>query len=327
MNLDRRAVLAIAAVAAVLVAFAFLLPTLDLRDTQFSAYGSEDDDASLLVNGLRQQGYEVASVTLGTTALDALDTDRVDAFYVAVGPDRGYPTTEASAVEGFVEAGGTAIVLDDTGASDALLERFGIAKGQPLISTVGNPSVVQVSIDDALVNMWEPVELEPPQGEGVTVLAQAHDETAKDASRTGQVDPEDPTCEDGCPVVVKVERGEGAFIAIADATFATNQYAGGSGVIPLVAGLASEEATGQRALVVVDESRHVAGVSEVGLTLFRVLMAPLGLPGVAYGLSALVILAGAASLVYREEASWSPHDPGFDDPYLEEVTEHEGGSG
>ncbi len=320
--MNRRVGLAIAATVAVLVAFALVLPTVDVLDTQFSAYGSADDDeaASVFVDGLRQQGYEVSSVTMGTPALEGLDLERMSAFYLAVGPDRGYPGPEAEAVESFVEAGGVAVVLDDTGASDELLHRFGIEKGAPLLSTTGNPSVVDASLDGTLVNFWEPVELLVDEDADATVLATAGNRTAKDASGTGEIDEADPTCEDACPLVVRVDRGEGSLVAIADATFASNQYAPSSGAVPAVLAVfsgSSEEAT-QRAMVVVDESRHVAGVAELGLTVFRVLMTPLGYPGVALVLGGVVAAGGIASVIRREEAAWPPHDPRFDDPYLEE---------
>lgn len=312
----RRVVTVGAAVAALLVAFALLMPTVDITQSQFSAYGSSDADASLFVNGLRQQGYEVASLTLGTPALSGLDADRVDSFYVAVGPDRGFSATEARALEGFVEDGGVAFVLDDGGASDGLLERFGVQKGAALLATEGNPSVVQVTVGESLVNLWEPVELVVSEEADATVLASAGDRVAKDASGTGEIDEADPSCEDGCPVIVRVDRGAGSLFVIADATFATNQYAQGSGVIPLVAGLAEEHTTGQRAIVVADESRHVAGVAEVGLTVFRVVMAPLGEVWVASAIALAVVGAGAWAIMRREDSTWPEHDPGFDDPYL-----------
>jgi hypothetical protein len=318
---NRRWLLGGAAALAVLVAFALVLPTLDLSDAQFSAYGDSDEDASLVVNRLRGQGFEVASLTLGTPALDGMDPERSDAFYLAVGPDRGYPTPEVDAVERFVEDGGTAIVLDDTGASDALLDRFGLDKGAPLLSTEGSTSVVRVDAAGRLVNLQEPVELVVQEGTDATVLGAADNSTAKDVGRTGTVEAEDPTCEGGCPVVVRVDRGDGSLYVVGDATFATNRYASGSGAISLLGGLAGDETTGQRAVVAVDESRHVAGPSEIGLTLFRVLMTPLGLTGVAAGLSALVLAAAVAAAVRREDAAWPEHDPGFDDPYLDTEAE------
>lgn len=321
--MNRRVALGAAAAVALLVAFAIVLPTVDLLDTQFSAYGSADDDeaASVFVDGIRQQGYEVASVTLGTPAVEGLDLDRTAAFYVAVGPDRGYPSPEADAVEDFVEAGGVAIVLDDEGASDALLERFGVSKGADLLSTEGNPSVVESNVDGTLVNFWEPVELLVDEDADATVLATAGNRTAKDASGTGEIDAADPACDEGCPLVVRVDKGEGSLVVFGDATFATNQYAPSSGAVPAVLSLLAEpteEGTAQRALVVVDESRHVAGVAELGLTVFRVVMTPLGYPGVALALGGIVAAGGVASAIRHEDVAWSPHDPAFDDPYLEE---------
>ncbi len=322
--MNRRLVYAALAGAALLAGFALLLPTLDLTDTRFSAYGNDDEDASLLVNGLRQQGYEVAALTMGTSALDGIDQDQTDAVYLAVGPERGYTGAEARTVETFIMQGGTAIVLDDTGASDGLLERFGLEKGHRLLSTEGNPSVVQATIQGSLVNLWEPVELLVPEdAEHVTVLAEAGNRTVKDASGTGEIDEADPSCRDGCPLVVSVDHGEGTLIVVGDATFATNRYAEGSGVIGLVTGLATDEAPAQRALVVMDESRHVSGASEIGLTVFRVLTAPLSLQGVAYGLSGLIGGATAWSLYHREDQAWPEHDPGLQAPYMGEAEEGE----
>lgn len=319
--MNRRLVFGGAAVLAVLVALTFLLPTLDVTDTRFSAYGDADDDASLLVNGLRQEGFEVASLTLGTPALDGVDPDRTDAVYVAIGPDRGYPGPEADAVVGFAERGGTVVVLDDTGASDELLDRIGVEKGASLLSTEGNPSVVDVALESTRVNLWEPVELQVDGDADATVLATTGNGTAKDVNKNGQIDPEDPTCDAGCALIVRAEVGEGAVYVVGDATFATNQYAQGSGAIPALTELAQRDAGNQRALVVADESRHVAGVSEVGLTVFRLLTTPLGVPLVAYTAAGLVVVGAFFSILRRDEVAWPEHDPRLDDPYLDAIEE------
>lgn len=325
MKMSRRVLLVAGGLLAALVALGLLLPTIDVLDTPFSAYGTSEDDTSVLVNGLRTQGYQVASLTLGPQALTGVDPDRTDAFYLAIGVDRGYTGAEVDALVDFVEQGGTAIIMDDTGASDALLDRLGLAKGPTLLSTTGDqPSVVPIQAQGQLVNLWEPVELVPQQGADVTVLASAENTTAKDTNGNDQIDPEEPTCAGGCPVLVRKAIGQGTVYVVSDPTFATNKYATSAGAIPLVQGLTQEHTTGRRALLIVDESRHVAGPAEVGLTLFRMIMAPLGLPAVPWIAAGLVGVGATASYLRRGEAGWESHEPGLEEPYLPLATEEEG---
>lgn len=322
--MNQRAVIIAGGVLAALVALALVLPTLDVLETPFSAYGDGDDDVSILVNGLRTQGFEAASLTLGPPALDGVDPGRTDAFYLAVGVDRGYSQPEVDALYRFVERGGTAIVMDDTGASDALLDRLGVQKGARLLSTTGDqPSVVPVEIETNLVNLWEPVELVPSEDANVEVIATAENTTAKDTNQNDQVDPEEPTCAGGCPVALRSDVGEGTIYVIGDPTFATNKYATSAGAIPLVTSLAQEETTGRRALIIADESRHVAGPAEVGLTMFRVITTPLGISWIAYTAAGLVLAATGLAIARRGEIIWPEHDPGLDEPYLPQ-TDQEG---
>lgn len=321
--MNRRLLVIVAGTLAALIAFALVLPTLDVLESPFSAYGDDDADISLLVNGLRAQGYDVASLTLGPPALSGVDAAREDAFYLAVGVDRGYSQPEIDALLSFVQEGGTAVVMDDTGASDALLAELGLQKGATLLSTTGDqPSVVRTQIAGTLVNLWEPVEIVPQEGADVTILASADNTTAKDTNGNDQVDPEEPTCAGGCAVAVRAELGEGSIYVLGDPTFATNKYYQTAGALPVMQNITETERTaGSRSLIIADESRHVAGPAEVGLTLFRLIMAPLGLPFVAYGAAGLVVAAAGFSSFQREEGTWAEHEPGFEDPYLPETAD------
>lgn len=304
--------------AAVALAILLLLPSLNVFDAQLSAYGSADDDASFAVNGLRQEGYEIASLKLGPSALSSLDLGRVDAIYLSIGVDRGYTGAELDALMDFVERGGTAIVLDDTGAAGSLLDRVGVRRGPLLLSTEGtDPSRVPVTIDGIPVDMQEPASLEV-EGEDVEVIGRSSNLTAKDADGDGEIDASDPTCNPGCAVAVEATIGEGNVIIIGDPTFATNRYAQRTNAIQLLRHLADEAATGgQRALVIVDESRHVAGPSEIALSIFRTPIQPLALGGVVPWVVGGLSLAATAYGVYgRDEETWVDHDPGLEEPYL-----------
>lgn len=322
--MNRRQVAIGAAVVLGLAAFALVLPTLDLSSTSFSAYGSDADDTSMAVNGLRASGFDVSALSLGPTALSGVDVDRTDAVYLAIGPERGYTGAEADALFSFVEEGGVAIVLDDTGASSTVLERVGVDRGPVLLSTQGDESMVNLAFGPNRVNLWEPVELVPGEDADVTVIAEAGNRTVKDAGGTGEVSPEDPTCAGGCPVAIRATHGEGSLYVVSDATFATNQYQNASGVHQALESLTQEHLTGQRALVVVDESRHVAGFSEVGLTLFRTLLVPAGMDLVPHVLAGGVGMVAVWAAVNRESVPWPTHDPGLDEPYLREDEDQEG---
>lgn len=322
--MNRRLLAIGAAVVAGVVALALVLPTLNVLDSPFSAYGTGDQDTSDLVGGLRTQGYEISSMTLGPNALTGVDASRTDAFYLAVGVDRGYTQPELNRLTDFVRAGGTAIVLDDTGASDALLERLGLEQGDLLLSTTGDqPSVVKVEVDGNIVNLWEPTEIVVTDDADVTVLAHADNTTAKDTNENQQVDREEPTCAGGCPVAVHADLGQGSVYVVSDATFATNKYATSSGSIQLVSSLAQEQTSGRRAQLIVDESRHVAGPAELGLTVFRLGTIPLGLPAVPYAAAGLVAAAAVVNALRRDQAAWPEHDPRLDEPYLEPVEDQE----
>lgn len=315
--MNRRKLAIGGALVAALLVLVLLLPTVDLANTSLSAYGSESDDVSIATNSLRQSGYQVSSLTLGPTALNGVNPDRVDALYLSFGVERGYTGAELDALFSFVEQGGTAVVLDDTGASESLLDRLDVDKESGLLSTRGDPSNVRVVVNDSQVNLWEPVELEPGEDADVSVIATAGNGTVKDVNGDGEISESEPTCGsgDGCPVALRADRGQGRLYVIGDVTFATNDRAEGSGIIQVLGSIAQRHGTGQQATVIVDESRHVAGAAEVGLTVFRTLLVPTGFTNVAYAISGLVLVAAAYSARDRGTQSWPEHDPGLDEPY------------
>lgn len=313
-----RRLLAGGAIVAGLLAFSLVLPTLQLGDTAFSAYGSSEEDTSDLVGGLRVQGHEVRSLTLGPSGLEGLDPAETDVLYVSLGVDRGYTQPELDALWTFLEAGGRAVVLDDTGASGSLLDRLEVDRGSMLFSTTGDqPSVVRVTIGDQAVTLWEPTELAPREGSDVEVLARADNTTAKDTNQNNEIDAQEPTCQGGCAVALRQEVGEGRITVISDVTFATNRYASGTNVIQLFLDLATQDTQGRSSLIVVDESRHVVGAAEVGLTAFRSLVVPLGIPYVPWIVAGLTLVATGAAVARRGEGTWEPHDPRMDERYLD----------
>lgn len=203
---------------------------------------SDDDSFSLVMNGFRQQGYEVSGAGLAFDWLGGWHSERGDVTYVSFGVGE----SQAVRAQNVAEEGDVAILLVDDGAPSKL-DRFGIQTGQPILSTEGNASVVEIQSKEALVHVYEPVELAVSDTANVTVLASVGESFVKDASQTGRIDEGDPQCKGGCPLVVQVDHGEGEVIVIGDTTFATNRYAQGSGAIPFLLSISNERATGQAA--------------------------------------------------------------------------------
>lgn len=307
-----------AAVLVLALGLALILPTLDLTDAPFSAYDTEEKGTSVLIGGLRAQGFQVQALSLGPSGIQGIDPTTTETLYVAIGVDRGFTGPELDALFDFIEEGGQAVILDDTGASQSLLNRLEVDRGSLLFSTTGDqPSVVQATVDGQAVTLWEPVELIPQASSTVEVLATTETTVAKDTNDNGEIEANEPTCGGaGCVVAIRQSMGEGRLTFIADATFATNRYASGTDVIQLVVDLAAGTGQSQRSLVVVDESRHVAGPSEVGLTAFRTLLVPLGIPMVPWIVTGLILVATVAAVLRRSSGEWEPHTPGLDNRYL-----------
>lgn len=309
---------------AAIIALLLVLPSLQLLDAPLSAYGSDDDDASLLVNALRAQGFDVSSLLIGPSALENVDTDQADPVYLAVGVDRGYTEAELDTLFDYVERGGTAIVLDDTGASKSLLDRLGVRTLGTVFATQSengtqsrdevNPSVVRVDIAGTIVNLWEPVALDT-EGAEVTIVGETSQLAAWDADDNDRIDASDPTCTPACTVAIEHRAGTGRLIFVADATFATNAYSQRAGAPQLVEAIAAQQSTGQRAQIIVDESRHVLGPAEVGLTLFRTLHLPATLDILPWGVVGLLAIMGVTARRGRDTEDWADHDDGLDAPW------------